>query len=102
MELSELQDARRQCIEELAGLPGWVLGSLVQTERGQAGSRKPFSYLSRSVQGRNRILYVSEGQVQRVRQALEAGRAARQLLGRVSDLTMAIIKAEGAAQEGQR
>lgn len=101
MELSELREARRQCIDVLAELPGWVLGSLVQTEREQAGSRKPFRYLSRSVQGKNRITYVSEAEEQQVRQALEAGRTARQLLGRVSDLTMAIIKTKSAAQEEQ-
>jgi hypothetical protein len=102
MDLNELQKARRQCIEELAGLPGWVLGSLVETEREQSGRRKPFRYLSRSVNGRNRTTYVSEAQMPQVRQALEGGRAARQLLGRVSDLTMMIIKASDASQEGQR
>jgi len=74
-----------------------VHGSLVQTEREQAGLRKPFRYLSRSVQGRNRITYVSEHQVRRVQEAFEAGRAARDLLERASDLTMAIIKAESKA-----
>lgn len=102
MELLELQEVRRQCIEELAGLQGWVVGSLVQTEREQAGARKPFRYLSRSVQGRNRITYVSEAQAQQVRQALEAGHAARELLGRVSELTMAIIKAKNTTKERER
>lgn len=102
MELSELQEARRQCIEELADLQGWVLGSLVQTEREQGGARKPFRYLSRSVQGKNRITYVSEAQVQQVSQAIEAGRSARELLGRVSELTMAIIKAKNTSKERER
>ena len=101
MELSNLLEARRQCIEELAALPGWVLGSLVQTEREQAGRKKPFRYLSRSVHGKNRITYVAEHQVRRVREALEAGRVAKDLLGRISDLTMAIIKAQNDLQDAE-
>ncbi len=55
MNIDGLRRRRSKCIEELAALPGWVGGSLVQTRRVQAGTVRPFRYLSRSVGGRNRI-----------------------------------------------
>ena len=93
MSLQELERAREQCLQELCALSEWALGSLVETEREQAGTRKPFRYLSRSCQGRNRITYISEAQAEPLRQALEEGRKARALLERIGDLTVAIIKA---------
>jgi hypothetical protein len=60
MSLQELESARERCRQELSALPGWALGSLVETEREQRGKRKPFRYLSRSSQARNRIPYISE------------------------------------------
>ena len=90
-----LRKRRNKCIEELAALPGWVNGSLVQTHRLQAGTAKPFRYLSRSVGGRNRITYVATGQMPAFRKALKAGRRAEALFERICELSIAILKAEG-------
>ena len=100
MDLQELEKARERCRQELSALSGWALGSLVETERQQGGKRKPFRYLSRSIQGRNRITYVSEGQVEMLRQSLQEGRKAKRLLEEVADLTVTIIKARTRRKEG--
>jgi len=94
MNLQELKTARTESLRELSGLSEWVLGSLVETERNQGGKRKPFRYLSRSVNGRNRITYVSQAQMGPLRCSLESGKRAKELLARISDLTVAIIKAQ--------
>ena len=99
MSLRELESARELCRQELSALPGWALGSLVETEREQGGRRKPFRYLSRSSQARNRITYISEAQAGPLRQALEEGRKARMLLDRIADLTVAILKARTPRKE---
>lgn len=93
---------RKQCLRELAALPGWVTGSLVETERTQSGKRQAFRYLSRSVGGRNRITYVSVEQVERFRESLRHGARARQLCARVVELTIAIIKASASGRGGQK
>lgn len=100
MDLQELEEARDQCLKELSRLPGWALGSLVETERKQGGGRKPFRYLSRSIQGKNRIIYVSEAQVEILRQALQDGREAKRLLEKVADLTVAIIRSRTRRKAG--
>jgi hypothetical protein len=99
MSLQELEGARERCRQELSGLSGWALGSLVETEREQGGKRKPFRYLSRSSQGRNRITYISEAQVEPLRQSLEEGRKAKRLLEQIADLTVAILKARTPGKE---
>ena len=99
MELEELRQTRKRRLKELCGLPGWAFGSLVETERKQGRKRKPFRYLSRSVRGRNRITYISEAQVDRLRNALCSGGKAKKLLDEIADLTVAIIKAETRRKE---
>jgi hypothetical protein len=95
-----LRRRRRKCLEELAALPGWVAGSLVQTRRVQAGTAKPFRYLSRSVRGRNRITYVAASEMPAFRAALKAGQRAVALFERVCELSLAILKAEGKPPTG--
>lgn len=100
MDIKGLRRRRSKCIEELAALPGWTDGSLVQTRRVQAGVAKPFRYLSRSVGGRNRITYVGAGEMPAFRAAVKAGRRATALFARVCELSVAILKAETRERTG--
>lgn len=99
MDLQKLERKREQCLKELCELSGWALGTLVVTERKQAGKMKPFRYLSRSVKGKNRVTYISEAQMKPLRQSLRAGRKARELMERIADLTVAIIKSKANDKE---
>ena len=93
IEAGELRKRRDALVAELVACPGWVLGSLVETMRKLNGKKTPFRYLSRSVAGKNRILYVSEAQMAPFGAAVDAGRRAVCLLEEISELNARIIKA---------
>lgn len=87
-----LRKKRDRLAAALARQPDWVLGSLVETERVQAGKRSAFRYLSRSVGGRNRIVYVSDRQAAAFRKALRSGKRAWKLFEQIAQINIAIIK----------
>jgi len=93
VEVGELRKRRDALVAELAASPGWVLGSLVETMRKLNGKKTPFRYLSRSVAGKNRILYVSAAQMTPFGTAVDAGRLAVRLLEDISELNARLIKA---------
>ena len=93
VDVGELRKRRDALVAELAANPGWVLGSLVETMRKLNGKKTPFRYLSRSVAGKNRILYVSEAQMVPFGAAVEVARLAIRLLEEISELNARIIKA---------
>lgn len=96
-DVAELLKARDAVVAELVAHPAWVLGSLVETAVKRKGKKVPFRYLSRSVEGRNRILYVSEAQMAAFGAAVGAGRRAVCQLEEISELNAQIIKAGGRA-----
>ena len=102
MEIEGMKVKREEILNELAGLTGWVTGSLVKTERTQRGKKSPFHYLSRSLNGSNRITYVAAGDFEIFTEVVETGRRARRLFEQVSELTVAIIKAERKRKKGLR
>jgi hypothetical protein len=99
MDRQQLEKERNECLKELCGLSGWALGTLVETKRKQGGKMKPFRYLSRSVKGKNRITYISKAQMQPLRQALQTGRRAKELMEQIADLTVALVKAPVSEKE---
>jgi hypothetical protein len=102
MEIKEMKIKRQVILNELAGLSGWVTGSLVKTERTQKGKKSPFNYLSRSLNGTNRITYVATGDFEIFTGVVETGRRARRLFEQVTELTIAIIKAQRKQEKGKR
>ncbi len=102
MEIEEMKVERLRMLNEMTQLSGWVTGSLVKTERAQQGKKSPFCYLSRSVNGKNRITYVAARDFEVVAEVLETGKRARRLFEQIAELTIAIIKAERKQVEGKR
>ncbi len=102
MEIKEMKVKQKKIMNELAALSGWVTGSLVKTERTQRGKKSPFHYLSRSLNGVNRITYVAAGNLEIFTEAVETGKHARKLFEQVTELTIAIIKAQRKQKKGQR
>jgi len=102
MEINEMKVKRKEILDELAGLSGWITGSLVKTERTQRGKKSPFHYLSRSLNGINRITYVAAGDIEIFSEVVKTGRRARKLFEQITELTIAIIKAERKQKKGQR
>ena len=101
MEIKDMKSKRKRILNELSGLSGWVTGSLVKTERTQQGKKSPFHYLSRSLNGKNHITYVSVGDVETFTKILETGRYARRLFEQITELTVAILKAECKQKKGR-
>ena len=101
MEIKEMKGKREEILNELAGLTEWITGSLVKTERTQRGKKSPFRYLSRSLNGTNRITYVAAENVRPFNEALKTGKRAKRLFEQVTELTIAIIKAEHKQRKGQ-
>jgi hypothetical protein len=102
MEIKEMEVKRKKTLNELSRLSGWVTGSLVKTERTQSGKKSPFHYLSRSLNGSNRITYVAAEDLETFTKILETGKRARRLFEQITELTIAIIKAECKQKKGQR
>lgn len=95
VDIGKLRKRRDTLAAELAAHPNWVLGSLVETVLKRNGRKVPFRYLSRCVEGRNRILYVAAGQMAAFGAAVEAGRRALRLVDEIAGLNAQIIKAGG-------
>jgi hypothetical protein len=95
VEVGELRKRRDAQAAELAAHPDWVLGSLVETVIKRNGKKVPFRYLSRSVEGRNRVLYVAAGQMAAFAAAVETGRRAMRWMDEIAALNAQIIKAGG-------
>lgn len=95
VQVEELRKKRDTLAAELTARPDWVLGSLVETVLKRNGKTRPFRYLSRSVKGRNRILYVAAGQMAAFGAAVDAGRRALRRVDEIAALNTQIIKAGG-------
>jgi hypothetical protein len=78
----------------------WVVGSLVETTIKRNGKRIPFRYLSTSVRGRNKILYVAEHQMGRFQKAVAMGKKMEALIERIAELNAKIIKTETQGKSG--
>lgn len=93
-ELPELLARRDRRFEELGACRECIRGSMVETER------SPFRYLSRSVEGRNKITYVRKKDVGAVRHGLAQYKRAKDLLWEIAELNVLILKAGGRPPAG--
>ena len=90
-----LKGEREKLLKELSETGGeWVGGSLVETTVKRNGKRIPFRYLSTSVRGKNKILYVAEHQMSRFKKAVARGEKVEALIERIAELNATIIKTE--------
>ena len=100
MELKKMAMARERYLKELIGIKEWIAGSLIVTERKQGNGMRPFRYLSRSIEGKNKITYVSEKHAGEFERLLRNGRRAEELFREISELTVKIIKTASKNAEG--
>ena len=78
------------------------LQTSVKTERTQREKKSPFHYLSRSLNETNRITYVAQRDLKTFTEVIKTGRRSRRLFEQITELTIAIIKAERKQKKGQR
>ena len=104
--VEELKVKRAALMAELSGIYGMVRGSLVET--GKKCGRKdcectmgrlhPHRYLSAATKGRNKIVYVTEGERDAFAKGVKAYERAWKLVCRISEINIRIIK-EGGSHE---
>jgi len=87
-----LKQERDALLNELRELGEWAFGSLVTTKRKSHKGSYPFHYLSRSMNGKNKITYVSKKQLSEMTELIQNGRKCHEILDRISELNIEIIK----------
>jgi hypothetical protein len=104
-DVAALMHRRDDLLKGMAACGDWIRGSLVQTTRpgtkaltlketeGEADA--VFRYLSRSVNGRNRITYVKEEEAAAIARAIAEFDRASALMREISEVNLGILKAGG-------
>lgn len=95
---------RGKLMAELSGLSGLVRGSLVETMKKcgrkececARGRLHPHRYLSTGVKGKNQVVYVAAGEQAAFALGVKAYERAWQLLCRISEINIRLIKEGGA------
>ena len=79
--------------KELFTIAYWVNGSVIETTRTQSTNTKPFFYLSQSIKGKTKTTYISAAQLESFKQAVIDGEKAKEILGKINNIHIQLIKA---------
>ena len=96
--VDKLVQKRNKLWKKLVREPVIVRGSLIQTlrppveKKGKKPKRYPLQFLSRSIEGRNKITYVSKAQVDGFQNAIDNYQTCQHLLEQICELNIQIIK----------
>ncbi len=93
--VKKLVTRRDVLLRKVLEAPLWVNGSVVETTKKVRGKESPFSYLSRSVKGKNKITYVSARHLNSFKQAVAEGVKVKALLAELGSVNVELIKAGG-------
>lgn len=93
--IKKLMVQRDRILQQLLDVSLWVNGSIVETTKKVHGKESPFRYLSRSINGKNKITYVSERNLNAFKQAVAEGAKVKVLLAELVSVNVELIKAEG-------
>ena len=91
-EIEVLRARRDELLNKVAEAPFWVRGSVVETTRKIRGKETPFYYLSQSINGKNKITYVSAIHLEHFKTAASEGAKIRRLLNELSSISVKLIK----------
>lgn len=92
-DIKELLNERDVLLKELMNTPLWLNGSVVESIRKYRGKESPFYYLSQSVNGKNKITYVSARHLANFKHAADAGQNVKSLLVKLSMVNVKLLKA---------
>jgi len=90
----KLKIRRDKLVRRICNAPLWVSGSVVETTRRFQGKETPFFYLSQSINGKNRITYISAKQLAKFKKAAVEGRKMKTLQLDLSAINIKLIKTE--------
>lgn len=91
----QLRQQRKKLLKELTHMPLWVNGSVVETTKKAKGKATPFSYLSQSIKGKNKITYISKRHLLAFKAAANEGTKLKELLAELSFIHTKLIKESG-------
>ena len=91
--VKELLNERDVLLSELMQMPLWVNGSVVESVRKYRGKASPFYYLSQSVNGKNKITYISAKQLDAFKAAAMNGQRIKDLESKLSLINIKLLKA---------
>lgn len=103
-EVERLRKRRHKLMECVTRREELVHGSLVQTRK-KCGRKQcacerselhPHIYLSKSVKGKSRIVYLSKKEAEKIRNNIKAYREVMDLLESISDINIKVLKLEEA------
>jgi len=108
-EVRKLMTKRRGFMDHITRREDLVHGTLVETLKKcgrkkcpcEKGALHPHSYLSTSIRGRTRIVYLSQREAQEIKSRLQAYREVRDLLESISDINIQVLKSKGAKSKRQ-
>jgi len=92
-EVKELAAKRKKLLQRVLEAPLWVNGSIVETTRKVRGKETPFSYLSRSIKGKNKITYISAKHLESFKEAAINGVKLKELLAELGSVNVELLKA---------
>ncbi len=96
----EMERMRERLMWQLSGLSAMVRGSLVETGKKcgrkececSRGKLHPHRYLSTGTKGKNKIVYVTEGERDAFAKGVKAYEKAWKLICRISEINIRLIK----------
>ena len=91
-EVEKLRARRDKLLKEICEAPPWVNGSIVETSRKTCGKQIPFYYLSQSIKGKNKIIYISAAHLKQFKAAAAQGARIRLLHNELSTINTKLIK----------
>ncbi len=91
-EVEVFKTRRDELLKYVAEAPFWVHGSVIETTRKIRGKQMPFYYLSQSINGKNKITYISATHLGRFKTAASEGRKIRRILNELSSISVKLIK----------
>jgi len=90
----KLKIRRDKLLQKTYNAPLWVSGSVVETKKKTKGKEIPFFYLSQSINGKNKITYISAKHLSRFKKAALEGKKIRKLQLDISAINIELIKTE--------
>ncbi|MEA2013151.1 MAG: hypothetical protein U9O87_08790 [Verrucomicrobiota bacterium] len=88
----DLISKRKELMEKCFECGEWIKGSIIETKRIQGGKKNDFNYLSRSLQGKNKIIYLSKKNLEAFKEARILGSKVEKILDEIIEINIQILK----------
>jgi hypothetical protein len=90
----ELREKLSQLKQELLDVPCWVSGTIIESSRKQGKTRKPFYYLSQSVNGKTKTTYIAARHLDIFKKAAAEGKRLKEILSEINRINILLLKSE--------